>query len=50
MLSGAAITSHVTSNVAALDLTLSDDDLAQLSTLAESPERYWAARSNLDWN
>lgn len=50
VLSGAAIAGHVTSNVAALDLTLSSDDLAQLSTLAESPDHYWAARGDLDWN
>lgn len=50
VLSGAALTEHVESNVAALDVTLSADDLACLRTLAEPPGRYWATRSDLAWN
>lgn len=50
VLSGAALTEHVESNVAALDVTLSADDLARLRTLAEPPDRYWTTRSDLAWN
>lgn len=50
VLSGAARTQHVRSNVAALDVALSADDLARLRTLAEPPDRYWATRSDLAWN
>lgn len=50
VLSGAAQTEHLQANLAALKLSLSSDDLAELRTLAESPETYWQTRSALSWN
>lgn len=50
VLSGAARVDHLLSNVTAVDLALTPDDLAVLATLAEPAERYWATRSSLAWN
>ena len=50
VLSGAARVDHLLSNVTAVGLALTPDDLAVLETLAEPAERYWATRSDLAWN
>jgi len=49
VLSGAATIEHLRSNVAALDVHLDEPARAALATLAEPPERYWAARAALRW-
>jgi len=49
VLSGAVTAGQLASNVAAVDLALSPDDLAKLSGLAEPPEQYWATRASLPW-
>ncbi len=50
VLSGAATPDHLTSNLRALTVTLTDEDWASLRTLAEPPPRYWATRAALAWN
>jgi aryl-alcohol dehydrogenase-like predicted oxidoreductase len=50
VLSGAATTEALRSNVAAAGLDLDADALAALDALAEDSERYWAARGGLSWN
>ena len=49
VLSGAVTRGQITSNIAAANLEPSSDDLAELGTLAEPPERYWATRAALAW-
>jgi aryl-alcohol dehydrogenase-like predicted oxidoreductase len=49
VLSGAATVDHLRSNLQALDAQLGENDLAELATLAEPPEQYWATRSALPW-
>jgi aryl-alcohol dehydrogenase-like predicted oxidoreductase len=49
VLSGAATVDHLHANLAALDVTLSPDDRAALSALAEDPAEYWSRRSDLAW-
>lgn len=49
VLSGAVTAGQLASNVVAVDVALSRDDLAELATLAEPPDRYWAARAALPW-
>ena len=49
VLSGAVTPAQVQSNVGALALQLSPDELAALSKLAETPDRYWKERSQLAW-
>jgi len=49
VLSGAVTEAQVRSNVGALAVHPSPDELASLSTLAESPDRYWKERSQLAW-
>jgi aryl-alcohol dehydrogenase-like predicted oxidoreductase len=49
VLSGAATTTQLTSNLRATELPLTPDDLARLTSLAESPAAYWAHRSELPW-
>jgi len=49
VLSGAVTEAQVRSNVAALAVHPSADELAALSTLAEPPDRYWKERSQLAW-
>lgn len=49
-LSGAARIEHLVSNVTAVGLTLTSDDLAALESLAEPADQYWTTRSNLAWN
>lgn len=50
VLSGAASVRQVESNLAAARMTLADDDLAELSRLAEPPSEYWDRRAALPWN
>lgn len=49
VLSGAVTTDQLTSNAAASTVTFTPDELAALSTLAEPPIDYWAARSRRPW-
>lgn len=48
-LSGAATTAQLAANLRAATLTLTPDELARLSALAEPSERYWQNRSQLAW-
>ncbi|MCW2898961.1 MAG: putative oxidoreductase, aryl-alcohol dehydrogenase like protein [Streptosporangiaceae bacterium] len=50
VLIGAASVAQLRSNLAAADLRLTDDDLAELTGLAVPPSRYWAERAALPWN
>ena len=50
VLSGAATTAQLASNLAAESVELEPDDLVDLAGLAETPERYWAERGALAWN
>jgi aryl-alcohol dehydrogenase-like predicted oxidoreductase len=49
VLSGAVTPSQLSSNLAAVDVALSPDDLSELAALVEPPERYWATRASLAW-
>lgn len=49
VLSGAVTPDQVWSNVSALEVHLSEDDLAHLETLAEPADQYWHERSKLPW-
>jgi aryl-alcohol dehydrogenase-like predicted oxidoreductase len=49
VLSGAATTAHLGSNLRAGAVTLRPDHLARLHDLAEPAERYWHRRSGLPW-
>ncbi len=50
VLSGAATTAMVVSNLAALDVAVDPEMLERLGGLAENPDGYWERRSALDWN
>ncbi len=50
VLSGAANVEHLQSNIAAVDISMDKDTLAQLASLNETPTEYWATRSQLAWN
>jgi aryl-alcohol dehydrogenase-like predicted oxidoreductase len=50
VLSGAVTPEQVASNVAALRVSLSDDELELLEPLREPPERYWSDRARLPWS
>ncbi len=50
VLSGAVTVAQVRSNVGALALQLSPDELAELSKLAEPPDQYWKERGQLAWH
>jgi aryl-alcohol dehydrogenase-like predicted oxidoreductase len=50
VLSGAATTDQLSSNVAALTVPWDERAARCLSTLAEAPSDYWTTRSNLTWN
>lgn len=50
VLSGAATAAQLYSNVAALDVTWTDDLAVRLGALAEEPAVYWSKRSRLGWN
>ncbi len=49
-LSGAAQAEHLVSNLAALTIEWESEPLTILSDFAETPEEYWATRSQLSWN
>ncbi|MGW6917716.1 aldo/keto reductase [Kitasatospora sp. NPDC054939] len=49
VLSGAATTGQLASNLAAAGLDLAPDELAALTVLAEPAEAYWRTRSALAW-
>jgi len=49
VLSGAARTDHLRSNVAALDVAYDAEANDALKSLAESPEAYWQRRDELAW-
>ena len=49
VLLGATTVDQLRSNVAALSVDLSDDDLAALASVAEAPTAYWQHRSRLPW-
>jgi aryl-alcohol dehydrogenase-like predicted oxidoreductase len=50
VLSGAAQRSHLESNLDALRIGLDPTEIEKLDQLAESPEKYWKTRSELEWN
>ncbi|MFG2513703.1 aldo/keto reductase [Streptomyces sp. NPDC048584] len=50
VLSGAATTPHLVSNLHAPAVDLTEAHMARLSTLAESPHTYWAQRGELPWH
>ncbi len=49
VLSGAATSAQLASNLGAATLTMGSDQLARLAALAESTARYWRHRSRLAW-
>ena len=50
VLSGASTEAQLSSNLAALRLNLSPDNLVRLASVRERPEAYWQTRSGLAWN
>ena len=50
VLSGAACTAHLESNLTALDVAWDDEADAALRGLVESPQDYWSFRKGLAWN
>jgi aryl-alcohol dehydrogenase-like predicted oxidoreductase len=50
VLSGAATSSQLRSNLRARDVRLDGQALARLAPLAESPREYWSKRRALGWN
>jgi aryl-alcohol dehydrogenase-like predicted oxidoreductase len=50
VLSGAATTSHLVSNLRATEVIWDDQAAATLENLVESPEVYWKMRGQLCWN
>ncbi|MBL7259749.1 aldo/keto reductase [Paractinoplanes lichenicola] len=50
VLSGAATSAQLTSNLQAADLRLAPDHLARLTALAEPADQYWKTRSGLAWS
>ena len=50
VLSGAATTKYLLSNLNALEVSLDNEDIRLLRQLGESPADYWNTRSELDWN
>jgi aryl-alcohol dehydrogenase-like predicted oxidoreductase len=50
VLSGAVTTSQLVSNLAALELQIATDRLAELTAAAIPAERYWDERSRLAWS
>ncbi len=50
VLSGAATVDHLRANLAAFSVDWRDDLADRLLPLVETPESYWATRSELDWN
>jgi len=49
VLSGAVTPSQLQSNLAALDLSLTEEDWDRLAPLPEDPQRYWESRAALPW-
>ena len=49
VLSGAAVTEHLASNLCAATIRLGSDHFARLAGLVEPPDQYWVFRSGLDW-
>lgn len=49
VLSGAVTDAHLDQNLAALDVSLDDDDRQRLDELAEDPVEYWGLRSERAW-
>jgi aryl-alcohol dehydrogenase-like predicted oxidoreductase len=50
VLSGAARAEHLHSNLGALSIAWMDELTEALAGMAETPEEYWATRSELEWN
>ncbi|MER7407054.1 aldo/keto reductase [Streptomyces sp. NPDC000070] len=50
VLSGAATTTQLASNLHAAVVDLDDDQMARLATLAEEPRAYWERRGQLPWH
>ncbi|MDT0398204.1 MULTISPECIES: aldo/keto reductase [Streptomyces] len=50
VLSGAATTAHLASNLHAPAVDLTEAHMSHLATLAESPQSYWARRGELPWH
>jgi aryl-alcohol dehydrogenase-like predicted oxidoreductase len=50
VLSGAVTPGQLESNLAALRVELAPEELEELTTLAEPPERYWQERAGLSWS
>ncbi|ULR49397.1 aldo/keto reductase [Streptomyces deccanensis] len=50
VLSGAATTNQLASNLHAAVVDLDDDELARLADLAEDPRTYWEKRGSLPWH
>ncbi|MEV6027493.1 aldo/keto reductase [Streptomyces sp. NPDC052036] len=50
VLSGAATTAQLTSNLQAATVDLDGDQLARLEALAEDPRAYWEQRGQLPWH
>ncbi|MFJ5731239.1 aldo/keto reductase [Streptomyces paradoxus] len=50
VLSGAATTSQLASNLHAAVVDLDDEQLARLATLVEEPQAYWERRAQLPWH
>lgn len=50
VLSGAAVETHLSSNLAAGRVELSADNLEKLQGLAQKPTEYWAERKAMAWN
>jgi aryl-alcohol dehydrogenase-like predicted oxidoreductase len=50
VLSGAACTAHLESNLQALDVAWDTEAEESLAGLIESPESYWGFRKTLEWN
>ncbi|AMW09404.1 aldo/keto reductase [Streptomyces qaidamensis] len=50
VLSGAATTNQLASNLHAAVVDLDDDQLTRLATLAEDPQEYWERRAQLPWH
>lgn len=50
VLSGAATTNQLASNLHAAVVDLDDDQLTRLATLVEEPQAYWERRAQLPWH
>ncbi len=49
VLSGAATLDQLSSNLRALDISLTPDEIKRLGAIAEPPDRYWGERGALPW-